>query len=100
VIFGRLANLLGDANAPFVISGAVCLYVSPVGFSSAIVPEKWQLLYALNPMVGVSEGFRWAIIVPGAFINPLVFGMSIAIVALLLVQASDSSSGWRSGLRM
>ncbi len=37
------------------------LYESPVGFSSAVVPEKWQLLYALNPMVGVIEGFRWAI---------------------------------------
>jgi lipopolysaccharide transport system permease protein len=37
------------------------LYVSPVGFSSAIVPEQWRLLYSLNPMVGVIDGFRWAI---------------------------------------
>ena len=37
------------------------LYVRPVGFSSSIVPEKWQLLYSLNSMVGVIEGFRWAI---------------------------------------
>jgi lipopolysaccharide transport system permease protein len=60
------------------------LYVSPIGFSSAIVPEQWQLLYALNPMVGVIEGFRWAIIGQGAFINPLGFFLSMAIVALLL----------------
>ena len=38
------------------------LYVSPVGFASSIVPEKWRLLYALNPMVGVIEGFRWALL--------------------------------------
>lgn len=45
---------------PFVVQFGV--YVSPVGFGSAIVPEKWQLLYSLNPMVGVIDGFRWAII--------------------------------------
>jgi lipopolysaccharide transport system permease protein len=38
------------------------LYVSPVGFASSIVPEKWRLLYALNPMVGVIDGFRWCIL--------------------------------------
>lgn len=38
------------------------LYVSPVGFASSIVPEKWRLLYALNPMVGVIDGFRWALL--------------------------------------
>ena len=68
---------------PFLVQFG--LYVSPVGFSSAIVPEKWQLLYALNPMVGVIEGFRWAIIGQGAYINPLGFGLSMAIVLLLLV---------------
>jgi lipopolysaccharide transport system permease protein len=38
------------------------LYVSPVGFSSTVVPDKWALAYALNPMVGVIDGFRWAIL--------------------------------------
>jgi lipopolysaccharide transport system permease protein len=38
------------------------LYISPVGFSSTIVPEKWRLLYSLNPMVGIIDGFRWAIL--------------------------------------
>jgi lipopolysaccharide transport system permease protein len=38
------------------------LYVSPVGFSSSIVPEQWRLLYSLNPMVGVIDGFRWCIL--------------------------------------
>jgi lipopolysaccharide transport system permease protein len=38
------------------------LYISPVGFSSQVVPVKWRLLYSLNPMVGVIDGFRWAIL--------------------------------------
>lgn len=45
---------------PFVLQ--LGLYVSPVGFSSSIVPDQWRLLYALNPMVGVIEGFRWALL--------------------------------------
>ena len=45
---------------PFVVQFG--LYVSPVGFSSSIVPEQWRLLYSINPMVGVIDGFRWAIL--------------------------------------
>jgi lipopolysaccharide transport system permease protein len=45
---------------PFVVQFG--LYVSPVGFSSSLVPAKWQLLYSLNPMVGVIDGFRWALL--------------------------------------
>jgi lipopolysaccharide transport system permease protein len=45
---------------PFMLQ--IGLYVSPVGFSSGVVPEKWRLLYSLNPMVAVIDGFRWAIL--------------------------------------
>lgn len=45
---------------PFIVQFG--LYVSPVGFSSTVVPEKWRLLYSLNPMVGVIDGFRWCIL--------------------------------------
>ena len=45
---------------PFIVQ--IGLYISPVGFSSSIIPEKWRLLYSLNPMVGVIDGFRWAIL--------------------------------------
>jgi lipopolysaccharide transport system permease protein len=45
---------------PFVIQ--VGLYISPVGYSSSIVPEQWRLLYSLNPVVGVIDGFRWCIL--------------------------------------
>jgi lipopolysaccharide transport system permease protein len=45
---------------PFIVQFG--LYVSPVGFSSGIVPEEWRLIYSLNPMVGVIDGFRWCIL--------------------------------------
>ena len=45
---------------PFIVQFG--LYVSPVGFTSAIIPVKWRLLYSLNPMVGVIDGFRWALL--------------------------------------
>jgi lipopolysaccharide transport system permease protein len=45
---------------PFLVQ--LGLYVSPVGFSSQVVPQQWRLLYSLNPMVGVIDGFRWCIL--------------------------------------
>jgi lipopolysaccharide transport system permease protein len=45
---------------PFIVQFG--LYVSPVGFSSSVVPEQWRLLYSLNPVVGVIDGFRWCIL--------------------------------------
>jgi lipopolysaccharide transport system permease protein len=45
---------------PFIVQFG--LYISPVGFSSAIIPQRWRLLYALNPMVGVIDGFRWSLL--------------------------------------
>lgn len=45
---------------PFIVQFG--LYISPVGFSSAVIPEQWRLLYSVNPMVGVIDGFRWSII--------------------------------------
>lgn len=44
---------------PFLVQFG--LYVSPVGFSSSIIPERWRLLYSVNPMVGVIDGFRWCL---------------------------------------
>ena len=45
---------------PFLIQFG--LYISPVGFISSVVPERYRLLYSLNPMVGVIDGFRWCIL--------------------------------------
>ena len=69
---------------PFVVQ--LGLYISPVGFSSSVVPEKWRLLYALNPMVGVIDGFRWCVL-GGSF--PL-FGWSF-LVGLAIVVATAIS---------
>ncbi len=67
---------------PFIVQFG--LYVSPVGFSSQVVPEQWRLLYSLNPIVGVIDGFRWCILggespfyVPG-------FLLSLVIIAFFL----------------
>src|SRR5258708_15055259 len=45
---------------PFIVQ--MGLYVSPVGFSSNVIPDQWRLLYSLNPMVGVIDGFRWCLL--------------------------------------
>lgn len=69
---------------PFIVQFG--LYVSPVGFSSSIVPEKWRLLYSLNPMVGVIDGFRWAIL--GGQHQIYWNGFIISVVGVLLLIAS------------
>lgn len=62
------------------------LYISPVGFSSNNVPEQWRLLYSLNPMVGVIDGFRWAILCNDSSALYLPgFILSSLLVAILLV---------------
>lgn len=67
---------------PFVIQFG--LYVSPVGFSSTIVPPAWQPFYALNPMVGVIDGFRWALLGGKTRLNPTSLVFSILISGVLL----------------
>ncbi len=68
---------------PFIVQFG--LYISPVGFSSSIVPEKWRLLYSLNPMVGVIDGFRWAILGGKSTINPSYFLMSLGVTIFFLL---------------
>ncbi len=67
---------------PFIVQFG--LYVSPVGFSSAVVPEEWRLLYSLNPVVGVIDGFRWCLL--GGESNVYWPGLllSLAVVAFFL----------------
>lgn len=67
---------------PFIIQFG--LYISPVGFSSSIVPEQWRLLYSINPMVGVIDGFRWAILGGQAAIYWPGFLLSLGLVVALL----------------
>ena len=67
---------------PFIIQFG--LYISPVGFSSTVVPESWRLVYSLNPMVGVIDGFRWAIIGNTEMYWP-GFYLSVSLALLFLV---------------
>ncbi len=68
---------------PFVVQFG--LYISPVGFSSTIVPEQWRLLYSANPMVGVIDGFRWAILGGDTQLYWPGFLLSISLVIVILV---------------
>ena len=67
---------------PFVLQFG--LYLSPVGFQTTIVPERWRLLYSLNPMVGIIDGFRWSIIGGESPIYLPGFVLSLAVVAFFL----------------
>jgi len=67
---------------PFIVQFG--LYISPVGFSSNIVPEQWRFLYSLNPMVGVIDGFRWAILGNSASIYWPGFLISCVLSVLLI----------------
>ncbi len=68
---------------PFALQ--IGMYVSPVGFSISVVPEKWQLLYSLNPMVGLIEGFRWALLSDNvrAPWQSIAFSLGFSLIVLL-----------------
>lgn len=71
---------------PFMVQFG--LFMSPVGFSSSIIPEKWRLLYSLNPMVGVIDGFRWAILGQKVPLDYQGLILSSLIVMLLVVSGA------------
>jgi len=66
---------------PFIVQFG--MYLSPVGFTSNIVPDRWRLLYSMNPMVGVIDGFRWAITGTETLVNWSGFGVSLGFVAVI-----------------
>jgi homopolymeric O-antigen transport system permease protein len=67
---------------PFIVQFG--LYVSPVGFSSAVVPEAWRFLYSLNPVVGVIDGFRSSVLGGESRLYLPSFALSLSVTALLL----------------
>jgi lipopolysaccharide transport system permease protein len=67
---------------PFIVQ--LGLYVSPVGFSSSVVPAQWRLIYSLNPMVGVIDGFRWCILGGQSQLYPPGLAVSIIVAAFFL----------------
>jgi len=66
---------------PFVIQ--LGLYISPVGFSSTIIPEKYKLLYYLNPMVGIIDGFRWSVSGGVTALNMAELAISLLVITIL-----------------
>lgn len=68
---------------PFVVQ--LGLYISPVGFSSDIIPEQWRLIYSMNPMVSVIDGFRWAILGGNTHLYWPGFLMSLSLVVIIFV---------------
>jgi len=69
---------------PFIVQFG--LYISPVGFRSSIVPERFRVLYALNPMVGVIDGFRWCVL--GGEQNIYWSEVAVALAAVIVLVAS------------
>ncbi len=66
---------------PFVLQFGI--YITPVGFSSNVVPKEWRPLYSLNPMVGVIDGFRWAIIGEASPFHSMSILLSLVTAGLL-----------------
>lgn len=67
---------------PFIVQFG--LYVSPVGFSSAVVPDEWRLLYSLNPVVGVIDGFRWCLLGGESELYVPGFLLSLGVIVFFL----------------
>ena len=68
---------------PFVVQCG--FFAAPVGYSTVVVPEHWRMVFALNPMVGVMEGFRWSILGHAVHELPQMLAMSATIMVVLLV---------------
>jgi lipopolysaccharide transport system permease protein len=63
------------------------LFASPVAYPSSLVPEQWRVLYGLNPMAGVIEGFRWALLGKGSGPGPML-AVSVLVTVVLLVSGA------------
>ncbi len=68
---------------PFVVQFG--LFISPIAFSTSDVPERWRMLYALNPMVGIIDGFRWCILGGRTPLDPQTIGLSLAVTISFLM---------------
>jgi lipopolysaccharide transport system permease protein len=69
-------------TVPFLIQ--IWMYASPIVYPLSMVPEEWRMLYSLNPMVGVIEGFRWALVGKESP-DFMAMGISVVLIMMLLV---------------
>lgn len=67
---------------PFIIQFG--LYITPVGFSSSVIGDQWKLLYSLNPMVGVIDGFRWCILGDPMHWTSFIFSSIVILIFLFI----------------
>jgi lipopolysaccharide transport system permease protein len=63
------------------------LFATPIAYPSSLLAERWRTLYALNPMVGVVEGFRWALLGSGSAPGPVLGASALAALVLLVTGA-------------
>jgi lipopolysaccharide transport system permease protein len=68
---------------PFIVQFG--LFVSPIAFATSSVPAQWRILYSLNPMAGIIDGFRWAILNGRTPLDPVTFSISIGMTIVFLV---------------
>ncbi len=80
-----LVVMYRDFNYILGILPTFLMYLSPVVYSSSLIPEKWRLVYSLNPMTGVIEGFRWALLGTQGVVTPLMMAISVSIALILFV---------------
>jgi lipopolysaccharide transport system permease protein len=78
VRYRDVANIIG-------ILLQIGIYISPVAFTSALVPERWRMLYSCNPMAGILDGYRWALLRQDAAIYWPGFFISMSLVGFLFV---------------
>ncbi|HET9798432.1 MAG TPA: ABC transporter permease [Gemmatimonadaceae bacterium] len=80
--FSALSVMYRDVQyvVPFLVQ--VWLYSTPIVYPASLVPERWRALYAINPMVGVVEGFRWALLGTGTAPGAMIVVSALAALAL------------------
>ena len=83
--FSALLVMYRDINYMLPFITQIWMFISPVVYASSTVPEKWRVLYSLNPMAGVVEGFRWAMLGTQQSISPLMIAVSSAIAITLFI---------------
>jgi lipopolysaccharide transport system permease protein len=66
---------------PFIVQ--FWLFATPIAYPSSLLPEQWRMVYSLNPMVGVVEGFRWALVGTETAPGPMIIVSALAAIAIL-----------------
>lgn len=67
---------------PFLMQ--IWFFITPVAYSTTLIPSRWRILYGLNPMAGVIEGFRWALLGQAPSVGPML-GLSVGLVFVFLI---------------